>query len=139
MSIRTVIDSCVLLSAFEGVEGEDNNKALAVLDDTNREFIAVDFIALELIPKPTFNKREEQSLFFKSFFDDAPLHAEVSSGITTLAIQLASEHDIAPMDALIVSSAIIGGADELITMEKPTKPMFRVKAVKVTSLQSPTP
>jgi predicted nucleic acid-binding protein len=139
MPIRTVIDSCVLRAAFEGVEGEDNNKALAVLDDTNREFIAVDFIALETIPKPTFNKREEQALLFQSFFDEAPLHAEVSSEITTLAIQLASEHDITPIDALIVSSAIIGGADELITMEKPTKPMFRVKAVKVTSLQSSTP
>jgi len=139
MPIRTVIDSCVLRAAFEGVEGEDNKKALAALDDTNREFIAVDFVALETIPKPTFTKREEQVLLFQAFFDEAPLHAEVSPKITTLAIQLASEHDITPIDALIVSSAIIGGADELITMEKPTKPMFRVKAVKVTSLQSSTP
>lgn len=139
MPIRTVIDSCVLRAAFEGEECEANKKALAVLDDTNREFIAVDFVALETIPKPTFTKREEQVLLFQAFFDEAPLHAEVSSEITILAIQLASEHDIAPMDALIVSSAIIGGADELITLEKPTKPMFNVKAVKVTSLQSPTP
>src|SRR3989339_663308 len=139
MPIRTVIDSCVLRAALEGVEGEDNKKALAALDDTNREFIAVDFVALETIPKPTFTKREEQVLLFQAFFDEAPLHAEVSPKITTLAIQLASEHDITPIDALIVSSAIIGGADELITMEKPTKPMFRVKAVKVTSLQSSTP
>jgi len=139
MPILTVIDSCVLRAAFEGVEGEDNNKALAVLDDTNREFIAVDFVALETIPKPTFTKREEQALLFQAFFDEAPLHAEVSSKITTLAIQLASEYDITPIDALIVSSAIIGGADELITMEKRTKPMFKVEAVKITSLQSPTP
>ncbi|MCX5824351.1 MAG: type II toxin-antitoxin system VapC family toxin [Deltaproteobacteria bacterium] len=139
MSIRTVIDSCVLRAAFEGEEGEANKKALAVLDDTNREFIAVDFVALETIPIPTFNKRYDQVLLFQSFFDDAPLRAEVSSDITTLAIRLASEHGIGPIDALIASSAIIGGADELITMEKPTKPLFKVKAVKVISLQSPTP
>lgn len=139
MPILTVIDSCVLRAAFEGVEGEANKKALAVLDDTNREFIAVAFVALETIPKPTFTKREKQAILFQAFFDEAPLHAEVSSKITTLAIQLASEYDITPMDALIVSSAIIGSADELITMEKRTKPMFRVKAVKITSLQSPTP
>jgi len=139
MPILTVIDSCVLRAAFERGEGEDNNNPRAVRDDTNRECIAVDFVALETIPKPTFTKREEQALLFQAFFDEAPLHAEVSSKITTLAIQLASEYDITPIDALIVSSAIIGGADELITMEKRTKPMFKVKAVKITSLQSPTP
>ena len=138
MSIRTVIDSCVLRVAFDGVEGESNKKALEVLDDTNREFIAVDFVALETIPVPTFNKKYDQVLLFQSFFDDAPFRAEVSSDTTTLAIRLASEHGIGPIDALIVSSAIIGGADELITMEKPTKPMFKVKEVKITSLQPPT-
>jgi hypothetical protein len=139
MSIRTVIDSCVLRAAFEGIGGEDNKKALAVLDDTNREFIAVDFVALETIPVPTFNKRYDQVHLFQSFFDNAPLRAEVSAGVTALAIQLASVHGIGPTDALIVSSAIIGGADEMITMEKPTKPMFRVNEVKITSLYSPTP
>lgn len=138
MSIRTVIDSCVLIAAFGGVEGEENNKALATLDDTNREFIAVDFVALETIPAPTFNKRYDQVHLFQSFFDDAPLRVEVSADVTALAIRLASEHGIGPIDALIVSSAIIGGADELITMEKPTKPMFKVKTVKITSLRSPT-
>lgn len=137
MPIRTVIDSCVLRAAFEGEDGEINERALAVLDDTDREFIAVDFVALETIPKPTFHRRQEQVLIFNTFFDEAPLHAEVSTEVTNLAIRLGSDYDIQPMDALIVSSAIISGADELITMEKPTKPMFKVKAVKVISLQSP--
>ena len=137
MPVRTVIDSCVLRSAFEGEEGEINKRALAVLDDTDREFIAVDFVALETIPKPTFNKRQEQALIFRTFFEEAPLHAEVSTAVTNLAMKLGCDYDIDPMDALIVSSAIVSGADELITMEKPTKPMFRVKSVKVISLQSP--
>lgn len=138
MSIRTVIDSCVLRAALEGV-GEANRKALEALDDTNREFMAVDFVALEVIPKPIFNKVQDQACFYQSFFDEAPIRVEVTSDVTNLALRLASEHNIGPMDSLIVSSAIIGGADELITMEKPTKPMFNVKALKVTSLQSPTP
>jgi len=136
MPIRTVIDSCVLRTAFEGIEGEDNKKALAVLDDTDREFIAVDFVALETIPKPTFNRRQEQVLIFSTFFNEAPIHAEVSTVVTNLAIELGSVYDLDPMDALIVSSAIISGADELITMEKPTKPMFRVKSIKIISLYS---
>lgn len=137
MPIRTVIDSCVLRTAFEGEDGDINKRALAVLDDTDRDFIAVDFVALETIPKPTFHKRQDQVLIFSTFFDEAPLHAEVSTEVTNLAIKLGSDYDIQPMDALIVSSAIVSGADELITMEKATKPMFKVKSVKVISLQSP--
>jgi hypothetical protein len=133
MSIRTVIDSCVLRVALEG-EGEANRKAIETLNDTNRKFMAVDFVALEVIPKPIFNKIQDQALFYKLFFDEAPIHVEVTSDVTNLALQLASEHNIGPMDSLIVSSAIIGGADELITMEKPTKPMYKVKEVKIISL-----
>ncbi|MBU0482832.1 MAG: type II toxin-antitoxin system VapC family toxin [Proteobacteria bacterium] len=139
MSIRTVIDSCVLIAAFQGEEGDANKKALAVLDDTNREFIAVDFVELETIPKPSFTKREEQVQLFQAFFDEAPIHAEVSSEITTHAIKLASLYDIGPMDALIVSSAVICKADEIITLEKPTMPMFSAKEIKITSLHSKTP
>ena len=38
------------------------------------------------------------------------------------------------MDALHVAAAIEAKADELVTTEKPTKPMHRVKEVKVVSL-----
>jgi predicted nucleic acid-binding protein len=135
MSIKTVIDSCVLRTAFEG-KGEANRKAIEALDDTNREFMAVDFVALELIPKPFFYKFQDQADFYKSFFDGAPIHVKVTKDVTSLALRLASEHDIHPMDSLIVSSAIIGGADELITMEKQTKPMHKVKEVKIISLHT---
>lgn len=134
--IRTVIDSDVLRYAFQGFEGEENLKALEVLDDQNREFVAVDFVSLELIPKPTFNRREDEVQLYQSFFSLAPVRAEVSSSTTSLAMRLAATHDINPMDALIVSSAIISNADEFITFEKPTKPMFRVKEIKVTSLRT---
>ena len=127
MSIKTVVDSCVLRTALEGV-GEANKKALEVLDDTAREFMAVDFVALETIPKPLFQKYQDQAFFYQSFFDNAPLRVEVTSDITKLALRLASEHDIGPMDSLIVSSAIIRGADELSTVEKPTLPMHRLSA-----------
>jgi predicted nucleic acid-binding protein len=137
MAIRTVIDSCVLRNALEG-KGEVHRKALEVLDDSNREFMAVDFVALELIPKPIFQKFQDQAVFYQSFFDNAPLHIEVTSDITKLALKLASEHDIGPMDSLIVSSAIISGADEFITTEKPTKPMHKVKEIKITSLYTPS-
>jgi hypothetical protein len=38
------------------------------------------------------------------------------------------------MDACHIAAAIVGLADEFYTFEKPTKPMFRTKEVKVISL-----
>ena len=137
MSILTFIDSCVLINAVQGV-GEANRKALEILDDEDRKFIVSDFVLLEVIPKPTFNKIQDQVSFYQSFFNDVSTSIEISTAITTLAIQLSSEYDVAPMDSLIVSSAIVGGADELITMEKPTNPMHRVKEIKVISLYTPS-
>jgi predicted nucleic acid-binding protein len=137
MSILTFIDSCVLINAVQGV-GEANRKALEILDDEDRKFIVSDFVLLEVIPKPTFNKIQDQVSFYQSFFNDVSTSIEISTAITTLAIQLSSEYDVAPMDSLIVSSAIVGRADELITMEKPTNPMHRVKEIKVISLYTPT-
>ena len=137
MSILTFIDSCVLINAVQGV-GEANRKALEILDNEYRKFIVSDFVLLEVIPKPTFNKIQDQVSFYQSFFNDVSTSIEISTAITTLAIQLSSEYDVAPMDSLIVSSAIVGGADELITMEKPTNPMHRVKEIKVISLYTPS-
>jgi hypothetical protein len=38
------------------------------------------------------------------------------------------------MDALHIAAAISVGAEEFITTEKPTKPMYRVTDIKVVSL-----
>ncbi len=60
---------------------------------------------------------------------------EISSSpqITQSALELAEKYNLSPMDALHVSSALVAGVDELVTMEKPTKPICRVKEVKVVS------
>ncbi|NMC19429.1 MAG: type II toxin-antitoxin system VapC family toxin [Thermogutta sp.] len=49
---------------------------------------------------------------------------------------MASKYDITPMDALHVGAAAVAGVDELVTMEKPTKPMCKVEEVMVVSIHS---
>jgi predicted nucleic acid-binding protein len=133
---KTYVDSNVLITAFQGRE-EIFRKAMEILDDPEREFIGSDYLRLETIPKPTFHKREEEVAFMEAFFESAQENIPSSPAITGKAIQFAGCHDIHPMDALHLSAALHAKADEFVTLEKPEKPMFKVKGLQVTSLHSP--
>jgi predicted nucleic acid-binding protein len=130
---RTYIDANVLIAAFQGDESI-SRAAMEVLTDPERALVVSDYLRLEVLPKPTFHKREEEIEFMKSVFDSASETIPSFPQVTAQALQLASEYDMTPVDALHVAAAVIGKVDELVTMEKPTKPMCRVKAVTVTSL-----
>jgi hypothetical protein len=43
-----------------------------------------------------------------------------------------------PIDALHVGASAVAAVDELVTMEKPTKPMCRILEINVKSLHSST-
>lgn len=130
---RTYIDANVLIAAFQGDESI-SRPAMEVLTDPERALVVSDYLRLEVLPKPTFHKREEEIEFMKSVFDSASETIPSLPQVTAQALQLASEYDMTPVDALHVAAAVIGKVDELVTMEKPTKPMCRVRAVTVTSL-----
>ncbi|MGB6294708.1 MAG: hypothetical protein WBF90_00830 [Rivularia sp. (in: cyanobacteria)] len=57
--ILTFIDSGVLLSATDGV-GRIAEKALEVLEDSNRQFASSQFVKLEVIPKAIYHKQAEE-------------------------------------------------------------------------------
>lgn len=50
--------------------------------------------------------------------------------------RFASDYDLAPIDALHISAAVMADVDEFVTIEKDTKPMCRVREVTVISLYS---
>lgn len=131
---KTYIDASVLIDAFQGEE-HVAQRALCVLDDPGRKLIVSDYLRLEVIPKPTFNKRQEEVDFMQEIFDRAE-NIDTSPELTLCAIDLASKYDMSPIDALHVGAAMIASADELVTMEKPTKPMCKVKEVNVVSIHS---
>jgi hypothetical protein len=54
--------------------------------------------------------------------------------IVLMGFEEAWRHDLTAMDALHVAAAKAVGAIELVTTEKPTKPMFRCEGVSVRSI-----
>ena len=132
---RTYIDASVLIAAFQG-DGIISRRALEVLDDPNRELVVSDFLRLEVLPKPTFHKRTEEVEFMNAVIENAAENVPCDPVVTKKAIALASNYDVAPMDALHVGTAAAAKVDEFITTEKSTKPVCKVREINVISLHS---
>ena len=131
---RTYIDANVLIAAFQGEESIAQ-RALRVLDDPDRKLIVSDYLRLEVLPKPTFHRRKEEVEFMQSVLDKAE-NVSTSSDLTGKSLEFATKYDMTPIDALHVGASAVAAVDELITMEKPTKPMCKVREVTVRSLHS---
>ena len=136
----TYLDANVLIAAFRG-ESDIAFRALEVLDDSERQFVVSDYLRLEVLPKPTFLGRHEEVLFMRTFLEEAAEDVPSSQEVTGRAVNLASQYDMTPIDALHVGAAVTvtAAVDELVTVEKATKPMCRVMAIKVVSLHSENP
>lgn len=132
---RTYIDANVLIAAFQGEE-QVAQRALRVLDDPDRKLVVSDYLCLEVLPKPTFYRRQEEIDFMQAVFNGASENLITSSDLTGCALEMASKYDMTPIDALHVGAAAVAGVDEFVTMEKPTKPMCKVKEIKVVSIHS---
>jgi len=125
---KTFLDTGVLIKAFQSPL-EEGKKAFNIITDPNRQFVVSDLLKLELLPKARFHKQSKEVAFYEDFFNSATLTIEVSPELVAKAIELASEYDLAPCDALHLSTAIEAQVDEFITTEKPTKPFFRVQGL----------
>jgi predicted nucleic acid-binding protein len=122
----------VLLHAWRGETL--SGAALKIIDDERREFFTSQMVRLELIPKPQFEKRRAEIAFYEAHFADCIGCEPLSRELGTEAEALAGRYGLAGPDALQLSAAIRQGVEEFCTSERPGKPMFRVKEVKVVSL-----
>lgn len=129
---RTYIDSNLLIAAFQGRE-DLSERALNIIDDPERKLVVSDAVRIEVMPKPHYEKREEELSFYNEIFNVSDC---IQWSIATLihAYNLAVQYGIAAMDAVHIATALEAGVDEFVTTEKTTKPMFRVTELKVTSL-----
>jgi len=123
---KTFLDTGVLIKAFQSPL-EEGKKAFNIVTASDREFVVSDLLKLELLPKARFHKQSKEVAFYEDFFKSATLSIEISPVLVEKSIELASEYDLAPCDALHLSAAIEAQVDEFITTEKPTKPFFRVQ------------
>jgi hypothetical protein len=129
---RTYIDANVLIAAFQGEE-QAAQKALRVLDDPDRKFVVSDYLRIEVLPKPAFHKRDDEVEFMQTVFENAE-NWKTSPELTRQALALATKYDLTALDALHLGAASLAGVDEFVTMEKPSKPMCKVKEVLVVSI-----
>jgi predicted nucleic acid-binding protein len=132
---KTFVDSNVLITAFQGTN-EVWQKAMEIIDDPEREFIVSDYLKLEVVPQPTFHQRHSEIQFMQTFLDSATVYARANGQITNEALTLACRYSLGAMDALHAGTAILLKADELITLEKPEKPLCQIKEIQVVSLRS---
>ena len=131
--IRTFIDAGVLIAAARG-KGELASRALSVLKEPNREFASSILLKLEVLPKALYYKNQLEIDFYEEFFQNVAHWADSSDQIIQMAYKEATENGLAAMDSLHIAAAILVGATELITIERPEKPIHRTKSLKVISI-----
>ena len=131
---KTYVDAGVLIAAVRG-KAEVVAKAMQILDDSGREFVSSPFLKLEVLPKAVYGKHQAEVEFYETFCAAVRHWAAGMDLVIEEAQRHAKAHGLGAMDALYVATAISVGADELVTTEKPGKPLHRVKDVKVISIQ----
>lgn len=129
---RTAIDANLLIAAWSGRSGLFE-PALEILEDPARVLIVSDALWLEVIPKTVYFAQNEEYAFYQGVFARAE-YLGWSSELIDSAKRLAQLYGLAAMDAIHIAVALAAGADEFISGEKPTKPMFRVKEIVIQSL-----
>ena len=129
----TYIDSGVLINAFRG-KSDLGLRAINILDDNNRSFASSPFVRLETLPKAIYQGQQTEEDFYQTFFSVVSHWATDLTIIIPNAQTIASRYGIAGMDAIHIAAAIAIAAEEFVTTEKPTKPMFRVTEIQITSI-----
>jgi predicted nucleic acid-binding protein len=134
MGRLTFVDSDVLIAAATG-RGDLAAQALSILDDPERTFASSPFVELEVLPKAQFGRRQEEVEFYRTFFAAVTSWPTISEQLTTRAMEEAAGAGLNAMDALHVASARSVQAEELVTGERPNRPLMRVRSIAIRSLR----
>ncbi|PSR14937.1 nuclease [filamentous cyanobacterium CCP3] len=130
---RTFVDSGVLIAAARG-ENVIAEAALSFLADSTRIFVSSPFVRLEVLPKAIFNQKTVETEFYETFFSAVATWVTDTDRLVQQAHTLACNYGLAAIDALHVAAAIALEAEDLLTTEKSTKPMYRVPNIRVISV-----
>lgn len=137
MAKRTYIDANLLIAAWHGRD-EAGIGALTVLDDRDRTLLVSDALWLEVMPKAIYQRQRGEIAFYQSVFERAE-HDPWRLEVLQQAKIFAQRYGIAAMDAIHVATAQAMGADEFVSGEKPSKPMFSVREISMISLRGKAP
>jgi predicted nucleic acid-binding protein len=126
----TCLDAGVLIAVVRD-DRSSARRALVLLEDTERTFVASAFLRLELLPKAIYHRNESETRFYEAFFDRVSHWAEPIDHVVEIAEREAARHGLSALDALHVATAMILGAEELWTTEGPHKPIHRVTSTSL--------
>jgi predicted nucleic acid-binding protein len=118
----TFVDASVLINAIVGQDAARKMRALSVLADPNREFVATEFLKLEVLPVPTRYGRKKELAFYERYFKGVVAWVDPSSFMQP-AFDLACQYGLGAVDALHLAAAVSAGA-EFVSAEKPSKPIY---------------
>jgi len=128
--LETFMDSGVLITAWRG-NTIAAVRALIMLSDSQRAFISSPFVQLELLPKPQFFKLQTEVAFYERYFAGVQWWVSDCAQIVAEGLKLGRQFGLSALDSLHVAAALLSGADEFITAERPTSPFNRVAGLKV--------
>lgn len=133
MSKLVFVDTGILIAAARG-DGAIAERAMQVLDDPDVRFASSNLVKLEVLPKPQYNRKQDEVAFYQEFFAAVAVWAEANENLVQSAFDEAVKSGLDALDSLHVASAVAVGADELVTTEKQTKPLHRSKLVSVRTI-----
>ena len=134
---RTFLDAGVLIAAARGL-GIIPVRAHAILDDAARTFVMSEYIRMEVLPKALYHRQSQEVLLYERFFARAVQIVPPSISLLQQAYTEACTFGLAALDALHIAAAKSSGAEEFITTERPTTPLFRVTGIVITTIIPPS-
>ena len=132
---RTFLDAGILIAVVRG-QAKEAARALAILEDPERSFLTSDFLRMEVLPKAIYYQRSAEVALYERYFARAQ-SIPISAALVAQAYLEACACGLAALDALHLTFAKAGGAEEFITTENPTQPLFRATGIVITSLILP--
>lgn len=133
MAIVTYLDTNCLI-ALADAEPQRKEKVFDLLDDSQRMFVYSSFTTLETLSLAIHYKNRIREQVFRLYINRCARFSDNLPAIMDEARRQAEKYGIVGIDACHIAASIVGFVDEFYTFEKPTKPMFRTKDVKVVSL-----
>jgi predicted nucleic acid-binding protein len=132
MAITYLDANCLI--AYADSEPLRRVKVASILSDLSREFMDSPFVSLETLALALHYQKPQRAYVFRRYIRFCKHHSDNLPYILREAHRQAEKYGIVGLDACHIAAAIVGQADEFYTFEKPTKPMFRTKEIKVISL-----
>jgi predicted nucleic acid-binding protein len=87
------------------------------------------------MPKAIWARNQAEQNLYENFFASVSCWPEDYDAVIARAEKEATTKGLGTLDALHVAAALLIGADELVTIEKPRKSIHRAQSIKVISIR----